>query len=141
MLLHSAHRQSILREAISSDLPFIDFIITYSGFGDNLEKNIFEILNQGLPRKRIFNRIIEFIVNLHHTVVQTGLRPYGHQYYKSLKTFIVKLYCGDVPKWLKGPDSKSGRSVRRRMGSNPIISVEGAVTKQTKICFCNSPAY
>ena len=30
---------------------------------------------------------------------------------------------GDVPKWLKGPHSKCGRSGNRREGSNPSISV------------------
>ena len=29
---------------------------------------------------------------------------------------------GDVPKWLKGPHSKCGRSGNRRKGSNPFIS-------------------
>ena len=29
---------------------------------------------------------------------------------------------GDVPKWLKGPHSKCGRSGNRREGSNPSIS-------------------
>ena len=31
---------------------------------------------------------------------------------------------GDVPKWLKGPHSKCGRSGNRREGSNPSISVK-----------------
>ena len=30
---------------------------------------------------------------------------------------------GDVPKWLKGPHSKCGRSGNRREGSNPSNSV------------------
>ncbi len=31
---------------------------------------------------------------------------------------------GDVPKWLKGPHSKCGRSGNRREGSNPSISAQ-----------------
>ena len=36
---------------------------------------------------------------------------------------------------MKGPDSKSGRSVRRRMGSNPIISAQRIGTK-VSVLFC-----
>ena len=39
---------------------------------------------------------------------------------------------GDVPKWLKGPHSKCGRSGNRREGSNPSIS---AIDKQNIICY------
>ena len=38
--------------------------------------------------------------------------------------FLYLWYFGDVPKWLKGPHSKCGRSGNRRMGSNPIISAK-----------------
>lgn len=36
--------------------------------------------------------------------------------------YIIKSNFGDVPKWLKGPHSKCGRSGNRRVGSNPTIS-------------------
>ena len=36
---------------------------------------------------------------------------------------VVSVRYGDVPKWLKGPHSKCGRSAYRRKGSNPFISV------------------
>ena len=41
---------------------------------------------------------------------------------------------GDVPKWLKGPHSKCGRSGNRREGSNPSISVENR-TRATETGF------
>ena len=48
-------------------------------------------------------------------------------------------FHGDVPKWLKGPDSKSGRSVRRRMGSNPIISAKRGVENNYVAVISDTP--
>ena len=43
--------------------------------------------------------------------------------FPSIPYIIIKVCTGDVPKWLKGPHSKCGRSGNRREGSNPSISV------------------
>ena len=39
---------------------------------------------------------------------------------------MQKVY-GDVPKWLKGPDSKSGRRRKACGGSNPSISASSEI--------------
>ena len=43
---------------------------------------------------------------------------------------------GDVPKWLKGPDSKSGRRRKACGGSNPSISAKKQTTRPSLVvCF------
>ena len=41
---------------------------------------------------------------------------------------IMNHTCGDVPKWLKGADSKSARRRKARGGSNPSISAKNPDT-------------
>ncbi len=49
---------------------------------------------------------------------------------------------GEVPKWLKGPVLKTGRSCKRRLGSNPSFSAIyiffGEVAKWLNAADCNS---
>ena len=51
---------------------------------------------------------------------------------------MVRTFCfrfGDVPKWLKGPHSKCGRSGNRRESSNLSISVTNATEEGCEVYF------
>ena len=54
---------------------------------------------------------------------------------------MVRTFCfrfGDVPKWLKGPHSKCGRSGNRRESSNLSISVTNATEEGCEVYFENN---
>ena len=56
-------------------------------------------------------------------------------------TSVLEIWCpvsGDVPKWLKGPHSKCGRSGNRRESSNLSISVTNATEEGCEVYFENN---
>lgn len=54
----------------------------------------------------------------------------------SLSVAIIERQFGDVPKWLKGPHSKCGRSGNRRESSNLSISAERITGNGQKLSIC-----
>lgn len=54
----------------------------------------------------------------------------------------IRYYLGDVLKWLKSPDSKSGRPDNRCEGSNPSVLVQSLVglTRLFLFPFCGKYA-